>query len=119
MQPLLHDIVGEFVHLSTVLADRKGDQTVLVIMRMRAGHEGVDALQPVHEPGFDKPVECPVDLQGRANAVVAQPFEQSISAERFLFGQKGIQNQLLVLRQIYGFTQLSLRPEHTDLRPRI
>ena len=53
-----------------------------MVMPPGTGDEGIQAFETMHEAGLDQPVERPIDLQGRAEALVPQEVEQTVGAER-------------------------------------
>ncbi|RAK25941.1 hypothetical protein C7374_11716 [Falsochrobactrum ovis] len=71
--------VRKFVDLAAVLADREGDNAVLVpmrvLLRMGAGDEGVEAFQPVDQAHVDQLFQRTIDLKWRAKTVLAQLVE--------------------------------------------
>ena len=75
-------VVRHLDDLPAFVADRKGRHVVPVVVRLGAGDEGVEALQPVDEAALDQRVERPVDLQRRAESLLAQLVEQRVGAER-------------------------------------
>ena len=70
-------MIGKFGHLSACVADGEGGHAVAVVMRFCAGDEGVQAFEPVDETALHQRVEGAVDLQGRAESVVAELIEQA------------------------------------------
>src|SRR5690606_16228859 len=114
VRPALEAIVDrgvrKFVDLAAVLADREGDNAVLVpmrvLVRVGAGDEGVEAFQPVDQAHVDQLFQRTIDLKWRAKTVLAQLVEQRIRAGGPLHPRKRVQHQRLVLRQI---VQLSHR----------
>jgi hypothetical protein len=65
-------------------------------VRLGAGDEGVEAFQPVHEAALDQRVERPVDLQRRAESILAQLVEQRVGAERAARGLQPFEDAELV-----------------------
>src|SRR4051794_26363362 len=74
-QPLLDDLVGEFVHLAAALADGEGDQPLAVAMFIGAGNEGIERFQPMRQPALHQLVEGAIDLQWRPQPVGPQLVE--------------------------------------------
>ena len=75
-------VIGKLRDLAAYVADGEGCHAMAVVVRFRAGDEGVEAFQPMHEAALYQRVERTVDLQRRAEAVVAQLVEQRVGAER-------------------------------------
>ena len=73
-----------------------------VVVRLGAGDEGVEAFQPVHEAALDQRVERPVDLQRRAEPLLAQLVEQRVGAERAGRSLKPLENADLVPGQRFA-----------------
>ncbi len=49
---------------------------------MRAGHEGIQAFQPMHQAKFQQLFQRPVDLQRRPKPMISQLVENGIGAQR-------------------------------------
>lgn len=67
-----YQLVVEFGDLSAVFADGKGSHAVNVILdRVRAGDESIQAFEAVDLAEFQKLVQGPVDLERRTDTIVA------------------------------------------------
>jgi hypothetical protein len=66
---------------------------------MAASHEGVDALNPMHQPLRQKFLQSTVNLQGRLDALLPQLIENVIGGERARRFFQCVQNESLVARQ--------------------
>jgi hypothetical protein len=71
----------------------------VVVVRLGAGDEGVEALEPMHEALLHQRFERAIDLQRRAEALVAQLVEQRIGTERSARPFQLFQHVELVLGQ--------------------
>ncbi len=70
-----------------------------VVVRLGAGHEGIQAFEPVDETFLYQRVQRTVDLKRRAKAALAKLVEQRIGAERTTGGLEWLERAKLVLRQ--------------------
>lgn len=100
LEPLLHSLVGELIDLTAIVADRKGDKPMFMVMWMGAGNKRIQTLQAVDKAQLHKLFQGPVDLKRRAESFVPQRVEQGIGARRSLSARQCIQHQCLVFCQI-------------------
>ncbi len=69
-------------------------------LRMRAGNEGIEAFEAMDQPVVEQLFKRTIDLQWRAETVVAQLIEDRVGAERaFRLGQH-VENQCLIAGQV-------------------
>ena len=100
VQSALDRIIGKFSDLAAGVADRKRHQAMPMVMRMRAGNEGVQAFQPMHHTQLLQFLQRAVDLQRRAKTILAQLVKQGIGAKRRLRLVQGVENQALVFGEL-------------------
>ncbi len=100
-QPLRHRRLGELVDPTAARADGEGRGAgALVAAGIGAADEGVERFQPVRQAVLDQLVERAIDLQRRAQPVVAQLVENVVGRERRLGMVQRLQHQVLVARQV-------------------
>ena len=89
-------VAGKFRHVAAPGTDGKHHGGAGIAVRMLAGDKGVEAFQPVDETQFQQLVEGAVDLQRRADAVVAQAIQDGIGAQRAIrIGQRPVDQPLV------------------------
>ncbi len=76
-QTALDRLIGKLGNLSAGIADGKCHQAVPMVMRVRAGDKGVQALQPVHHAELLQLLQRTINLKRRAKTVVPQLVQQA------------------------------------------
>jgi len=91
--------IREFLHEATTLTNGKG-RHVVPMMRVLAGHIGVEALKAVGEPLLDQLVQRAVDGGRRDGPFAPHLVKNLIGRERILGGAQNPVNPLLGLVQV-------------------
>jgi len=72
---------------TAALAEKEHDDVVIGVI-VHAGHEGVAALDSVHETVTAQKLERPVDGDGGGTSAIRQPLDNFVGAERLVTSQQ-------------------------------
>lgn len=97
-QPIINVRIAEFGNKAAFLADGEGRH--LMMMRVLAGHVGIEAFKPVSQPLLDELVEGAIDRRGRDRALGPHLVQHLIGRKGILSGRQNPVNALLRVVQL-------------------
>jgi hypothetical protein len=101
-QALAKLVIAEFIDMPAVLADGECLEAAPIASGAGTRNVGVQGFQAMDQAVRGQPVQCPIDLRGRAESFLTQPVEQRIRTERPVGLLKRDKDSLLVDSQLHG-----------------
>ena len=101
-QILVQGRIGKFRYLAAGFTDCKRSLGCLFWVIVIAGNEGIQAFQPMGQAEFQQSVQRTIDLNWRAQPIIAQLIQNGIGAERLIRCIQDAIDQCLIFRQRTG-----------------
>ena len=88
--------VGKLAYRTTGVTDCEGNEGGVVAIWVGAGDKRIQAFDTMHQPALHEFFQCPVNLQRRAQTIIAQTIQNAIGA-KWRFGiRQSAKNEFLV-----------------------